>query len=792
MISSIESGSPEETQQLRARIAELEQERDVLKQIVEKSPLMVSILRAPDFVHEFVNPAFQKLMPGKQLVGLRYADVWAEVAGQPVATLQNVIATGRTFRREDAPWRIQQGADRPPDTVSITYSLIPLTTPGGEVDRILMLAEETAGAVRRRRARMEQELPGIEGYFWRLFDSDIMGIAVSNETLILAANDEFLRIAGCTRDDLLEGEECHCLSDEAREALQKTGKCAPFERELQREDGSTVPVLTGAALLKRDPLTWFCFQLDLTEYKRMEEAVRRGRAQLQAALDSTTDAVFISDAEGRFLNFNDGFVTFHRFGSRDECSRSLADYPDFLEVLFPDGTPAPVDMWAVPRALRGEKVANAEYTLRRKDTGETWSGSYSFSPIRDKEGQITGSVVVARDITEHKKTVDELFEAYERLQALMQALPVGVCFSEDTTCQRVTGNPAFAAQFEADPGDNLTALGLRFFQGGRELENAELPLQRAIREDRVVPGVQLEVELPSGLRRLVETSSAPIHDRHGKVISAVAVGADITARKHAEEELRETHTDLDHAQQVGQIGSWRLDVRGEVLAWSDETYRICGVPKGTPLSYQAFMEIVHPDDREYVATRWKAALAGEPYDIEHRIVVGGQVKWLREKAYLERDASGGLIGGFGIAQDITERKRAEEELREIREDLDRAQEIGQIGSWRLDGRRNVLIWSAETYRIFGVPEGTRVTPQMFPEFIHPDDREHVDSRWKAMVPGEPYEIEFRIVVDGQVKWIRGKWYLELDSLRLRHHSRHHRAEADRGAAFRRHISGCRP
>jgi signal transduction histidine kinase len=68
-----------------------------------------------------------------------------------------------------------------------------------------------------------------------------------------------------------------------------------------------------------------------------------------------------------------------------------------------NGEPAPLDMWAVSRALRGETVANAEYTLRRRDTGETWVGSYSFGPIRDKDGMITGSVVSVRDITDRKK-----------------------------------------------------------------------------------------------------------------------------------------------------------------------------------------------------------------------------------------------------------------------------------------------------------------------------------------------------------------------------------------------------
>lgn len=148
------------------------------------------------------------------------------------------------------------------------------------------------------------------------------------------------------------------------------------------------------------------FTEDITARKLAEEALRESRARLEAALASMTDAVFISDTDGRFIEFNDSFATFHRFKNRAECAKTLAEYPSFLEVFLLNGELAPLDMWAVPRALRGETVTDAEYTLRRKDTGETWVGSYSFAPIRDRDGAIVGSVVVGRDITQKK--ADEL------------------------------------------------------------------------------------------------------------------------------------------------------------------------------------------------------------------------------------------------------------------------------------------------------------------------------------------------------------------------------------------------
>jgi PAS domain S-box-containing protein len=144
-----------------------------------------------------------------------------------------------------------------------------------------------------------------------------------------------------------------------------------------------------------------------------EEALRATRAKLEAALASMSDAVFISDAEGRFLEFNDAFAAYYRFKSKAECAGTIAELPAFLEVFMANGEPAPLEMWAATRALRGETVTNAEYTLRRKDTGETWIGSYNFSPIRDRNGAIAGSVVTARDITERKRQEARLRRFYE-------------------------------------------------------------------------------------------------------------------------------------------------------------------------------------------------------------------------------------------------------------------------------------------------------------------------------------------------------------------------------------------
>ena len=211
----------------------------------------------------------------------------------------------------------------------------------------------------------------------------------------------------------LSSEECeliqavragHDYHSDEQYFWRKNGTCFPAECWCHPlfEDGK----VTGSVL------TFF----DITDRKRAQEQVQENRARLGAALASMTDAVIISDNNGRFLNFNDRFATYYRFGNKAECPQTLDDFGHLLDVFLPDGEPAPREMWAVPRALRGETASNAEYGLRRKDTGETWVGSYSFGPIRDKEGSIVGSVVVARDITQQKANEREIRNLNEELE----------------------------------------------------------------------------------------------------------------------------------------------------------------------------------------------------------------------------------------------------------------------------------------------------------------------------------------------------------------------------------------
>ena len=311
-----------------------------------------------------------------------------------------------------------------------------------------------------------------------------------------------------------------------------------------------------------------------------------------------------------------------------------------------------------------------EACLIRKDGSKLWV-LISASPLRDEQDEIVGSFAMFTNITERKHAEEELRRSEERLSMAIRL--AGLCtwdidlatgdaivseshFEMLGYPERSDRKMPFAMWESRVHPDDLTYV-LKAMDAARIDKAFYAPEYRIIRADNQ------EV-------RWMEDFGRCVYDESG-ARRFMGVTRDITNRKEAEIRLRQAEEDLNRAQAVAKTGSWRLDLKRDQLQWSDETYRIFRLPKGTALGYKSFLRAVHPDDREYVNRKWKAAMQGEAYDIEHRILVNGKILWVRERGELDLNEEGELKAGFGTVQDITERKVAENQLNEYRDSLER-------------------------------------------------------------------------------------------------------------------------
>ena len=169
----------------------------------------------------------------------------------------------------------------------------------------------------------------------------------------------------------------------------------------------------------------------------------------------------------------------------------------------------------------------------------------------------------------------------------------------------------------------------------------------------------------------VDTVITPVLDHAGNIFQYLSVRNLITSQKENEEKLLRIQNDLTRqkqqlkdAQEVAKTGSWHLDIESNQLEWSEETYQIFGIATGTTMTYEAFLHCVHPDERELVNSNWEMALAKGAYAFDHRIITPGRSKWVSERARVVFSKNGQPVFATGTVQDITEKKKTEETLKD--------------------------------------------------------------------------------------------------------------------------------
>lgn len=190
-----------------------------------------------------------------------------------------------------------------------------------------------------------------------------------------------------------------------------------FAEFFDKSVNSTVTIDAGQLKFKEIELLALAANKMSANRHQAEMKMQESRAKLQAALDHMNDAVFITDVNGTFIDFNDAFVRFCRFKNKAECPVQFKEYHRYLEIRYShDGEIRPPEKWAISSALRGETGINEEFYMTRKDTGESWVGSYNYAPIRDAGGTIVGAVATAHDITDRKKAEDEIRKLNEELE----------------------------------------------------------------------------------------------------------------------------------------------------------------------------------------------------------------------------------------------------------------------------------------------------------------------------------------------------------------------------------------
>ncbi|MCX7514395.1 hybrid sensor histidine kinase/response regulator [Frateuria hangzhouensis] len=258
---------------------------------------------------------------------------------------------------------------------------------------------------------------------------------------------------------------------------------------------------------------------------------------------------------------------------------------------------------------------------------------------------------------------------------------------------------------------------------------------------------------------------------HGEAMFATVDGAeravryigtlqDVTERRRLGEALEASRTRLQLAIDAGRMAVWEADLRNDTLVGSPELNRLLGFPADAQPTREQIRAGNPPGERERVEACARAALArGERFiETEYRYIrPDGEPCWLLLRAELQLE-DGEPVRAVGVLMDVTGCRRAEEALRSSEARLKLAQRIGNIGVWEWELPSGDASWSREMYELFGLDPEAGITPeQAWLAQVYPEDRVAVDEAvLRSTQSGQPVDIEFRIRVDGQTRWIRSR------------------------------------
>ncbi len=392
--------------------------------------------------------------------------------------------------------------------------------------------------------------------------------------------------------------------------------------------------------------------------------------KLSVTLNSIGDAVMATDADGLVTRLNTIAEQLTGWPRSEAISRPVADIFHIINQKTREPAPIPIAATLAEGVIHG--LTNDTVLVARD--GIEHPIADSCAPIRNRHDEVIGAVLVFRDVTKEYAAKAALRDSATRIKTVLDAVADGIITINQHGIVE-TLNPAAEHLFgyAADEviGQNVSMLMPEPHQSRHD---SYIERYCTTGEARVI-GIGREVE---GRRK--DGSTFPMYlaisemDLDGQR-HFTGIVHDITERKASEAKLEQLSLRLQLALASAQLGIWDWDVERNVLIWDERMYELYGVAREAfGGAYEAWLAGVHPEDRAYCNEAIQAALRGEKaYDIEFRICwPDGNIHWIKANGKMLKNPEGQVVRAVGINFDITERKQAEELLRQAKENAELA------------------------------------------------------------------------------------------------------------------------
>ncbi len=728
----------------------LKAQRELFETVVNSMPAAVNLIRGSDLRIQLINPAYQVIAPGKQMIGKTLDELWPET-GQNFAKLcKDVLDTGKSYHVNDELNMIRRHPDGPAEPAYFSWSLYRVRLPGDDGWGILNTAWETT----QRKKAEEERLRNM-----KIFDQIQDGIIISDPSYrITYWNKGAEKIYGYS--------ESEAIGKVSFELLQPT--YAPGEREkiinelkltgtskslihTKHRNGTSIYTEAHATRLINDNgkiSGYVVTNRDVTETQKMQNSLTEAEKKYRTVAENTYDFEFWLDPRGKYLYVSPSCKRLTGFSADQYYSQ-----PDLRQtIIHPDDKQ--MFMNHVKNEVSKKKPGELEHRIIHNDGSIRWI-HHVCQPIWDENGQFLGIRGSNRDITKNKQMAETLERQHNELETIFDTVPASI-FYKDTQNRFLRVNKAFTTMMDL-PKEELEGKSLFDLYPKDQAEAFWKDDKEVIESGQQKINIIEPVETKKGLL-WVQTHKIPYRDTAGNIIGVVGFTIDISERKKAEEQLRETTEYLDNLLNYANAPIIVWDNDFKIIRFNHAFEHLTGYTSKEVIGKN--LDLLFPKDtKEKSLQKIQQTLGGEYWEsVEIPILQkNGQIRialWNSANIY---DRYGNkLLATIAQGQDITERKQTEESLYKSELRLKLAQVSAGAGLWDWDLLSGKLEWSDELYCLFGLDsKKPQATFDIWRSVIHPEDTQKAEERIQNAINNRiPLTNEYRVILpSGEIRWI---------------------------------------
>lgn len=657
---------------------------DYIRRVFMQTPALLCTLRGPDHVFELANEKLVELLKNRPLIGLPVREALPEMKGQGVfEVLDEVYKKGQPFTGEAIPITITD-TDGNQELGYFDIVCQPSFDSDKNIDGILAHGINVSPQVKARK-RIEQS----ETQFRNLVNNiNNLAWMADGEGKVYWYNQQWYEYTGMTPEDINTLDRKKLLHPDHVERITEFSKHVwkknkPFELtfQLRRFDGEFRWFLSRGNPFtneKGEVVRWMGTNTDITEQKEAEDRFRNAADQAPTLIWMTGN-----DMQCNFLN--KGWLKYTGKSLEEELGEG------WRNGVHPDDRDK--SKQACKHHFHNREQFQIEYRLLRHDGTYRWI-SDNGAPRYNSEGKFEGYIGICTDIQEQKHFAEELEKQVEERTKKLKQTNEALKISEERYYRMIEGVQDYAI-ISLDPGgiiqnwnkgaekikgykaEEIVGKNFRIFYT-KEDQVLNLP-EKLLNEARTEGTAQHE-----GWRMRKDGSVfwgfiviTALKDDDDNIVGYSKVTRNLTDKKLAEDKIKEANNhllnktnQLIEAQHLAHMGSWEWDVLENNVEWSDELYRIFGLlPKQSGFDYDSYLNHIHPDDRDHMNEVVQKAFKDQlPYEVNHRIIrEDGSIRIVSSTGKVYTDEEGRTVRFAGTAQDVTDQKKYESELKESEE-----------------------------------------------------------------------------------------------------------------------------